>query len=85
MKEKIMLRSRAKKLKPSLRIGKSGLTDGVAKEIVLLLKNKKLVKIKLLASSVEGNDKKSFAEKIASKTQSELVESVGNVVVLHRK
>ena len=84
MKPKIQLRSKAKALEPILRIGKNGLSDSVIEEIKLLLKKKKLVKIKFLKSSLSKN-KKEFIKQIVEKTDSELIENVGNVVVLYRK
>ena len=74
---------RAKLLEPVLRIGKSGLTEGVIAEIKKQLKKKKLIKIKLLKGAL-GN-RKELAKEIAAKTGSELVQQVGFVVVLHKR
>ena len=75
--------TQAKKLEPAVRIGKSGLTEGILTEISKLLDSKSLIKIKLLRTSF--NDRKKFVEDLVLKTRSELIESVGNVVVLYRK
>ena len=83
MEPKILLRSKGKSLEPILRIGKNGLTDSVIEEVKILLKNRKLIKIKLLKSS--SKNKKEMINKIIENTDSELIESVGNVVVLYRK
>ena len=48
MKEKIILRSRAKSLQPLVRVGKSGLTESMVGEISKNLRKSKLIKIKLL-------------------------------------
>ena len=72
-------------MEPVLRIGKSGLTEGVIEEIKKQLKKKKLIKIKFLKSVLEDNDKKKFAKEIASKTDSELVQQVGFVIVLNKR
>ncbi len=85
MKQKITLRSKAKNLEPILRIGKNGLTDNVIAEINKLLKKKKLIKIKLLRFPNEKNNKKDLIKKIVNETNSELIESVGNVIVINRK
>lgn len=85
MKLKIMLRSKAKTLSPILRIGKLGFGDSVVSELRKLLKKRKLVKIKLLPSYLEGKNKKEVIEQIVQKTNSELIESVGNVVVLYKE
>ena len=85
MKKEIKeLRSQGKKLAPLARIGKNGLTMGVVKQIDALLEERNLVKIKLLKSSMTQKDKEKFIEEIVMKTRSQLVDSVGNVIVLYR-
>ena len=85
MKEKIILRSNAKNLEPLLRIGKQGLTENIIEEINKVIKKKRLIKIKLLKSSFDGKDKKQLIQELINKTNSELIESVGNIVVLYKK
>ena len=85
MKEKIMLRSKAKTLEPVVRIGKSGLTDSMLGEITKNLIKRKLIKIKLLKSPGERKEKEDLIKSIVEKTQSELVDSVGNIIVLYKK
>ena len=85
MKEKILLRRRAKKLEPVVRIGKSGLSESLVQEIKKVLDKRKLIKIKLLQSSIDNADKDKLIEEIVAKTQSELIESVGNMVVIHKQ
>ena len=82
MKEKTILRAKAKTLEPVVRIGKSGLTENIVKEINKNLSKRKLIKIKLLRPSYE--DKRKFIDSIVQATRSELIESVGNVVVLYK-
>lgn len=78
-------RSKAKNIYPSMRIGKSGITDSLVKELRLQIKNKKLVKVKFLKSFIENKDKKHIARELAERTGSELVQQIGNVVVLAKK
>ena len=85
MKEKIMLRSKAKTLGPIVRIGKSGLTDSMIWEINKNLIKRKLIKIKLLKSPGERKEKEDLIKSIVEKTQSELIDSVGNVIVLYKR
>lgn len=85
MKEKIILRSRAKALEPVVRIGKSGLSESMVAEINKNLAKRKLIKIKLLKSSYDRKEKEDLISSIVEKTRSELIESVGNVIVLHKK
>jgi len=77
--------ARSKLLEPVIRIGKSGLTEGIINEIKEQLKKKKLIKIKLLKAFIEDKDKKKTAKEIAAKTDSELIHQVGFVVVLYKK
>ena len=44
-----------------------------------------LIKIKLLPASFEKGEKEALIESIVKATQSELIETVGNVVVLHKR
>ncbi|MBR9691507.1 YhbY family RNA-binding protein [Candidatus Woesearchaeota archaeon] len=79
------LTEKAKSLEPVLRIGKSGLTDGVIEEIKKQLRKKKLIKVKFLKPALEGKSRKDFAKDIAEKTDSELIHQVGFVVVLNKR
>ncbi len=82
IKEIKSLRAKAKTLEPIVRIGKNGLTESMIREIERHLKKRKLIKIKLL-KSVE--DRKTIAEEIAKRTNSELIEAVGFIVVLFKQ
>lgn len=84
MSEKKDLLDRAKKLEPVLRIGKNGLTPGVVSEIKKQLLKKKLIKIKFLKPALEGKSRKEFAAEVVLKTDSELVQQVGFVIVLKK-
>jgi len=79
------LKIRAKALEPVIRIGKLGLNQGVITEIKKQLHKKNLVKVKILKSALGEQDKKEFAEEIAEKTNSELIDFVGLIVVLNNK
>ena len=79
------LKSKALELKPIIWIGKSGLTDNVVKEIKLLLKKKKLIKVKFLKTIVKEKNKKELFKELAKKTNSRIVHQVGFVAVLHKK
>ena len=79
------LKRRAKELKPTVQIGKYGLTDEVLKEINKQLKEKKLIKIRLQRAFVLGKSRKEIAEQIASKTGARVVSVVGNTISLFRE
>ena len=79
------LKAKAMAIEPIVRIGKSGLSESVVNEIKKQLKQKKLIKIKMLKSFIGSTDKKEAARQIAEKTGSVLVHRVGFVVVLAEK
>jgi len=82
------LRSQGKLLSPILQIGKNGLSDGSIALIDRELEQKGLIKIKFhktaLPDDASKNDRKGLAQAIAAKTQSQVIEQIGNVVVLYR-
>jgi RNA-binding protein len=83
--EKKELRSKAKSLKPIMQIGKRGITPEAVEQLATFLKKRKLVKVKLLNSFVEGKDKKEIARELAEKTGSELADLTGFAVTLYRR
>ena len=85
MKMTHALKQKAKQLEPAIRIGKKGVSEQQLKQIMALLKKKKLIKIRLLKSYLEGKDKKAEARKIAELADARLIDAVGFVVVLARK
>ena len=83
--ERRKLAEKAREIEPVLRIGKNGITEGIIEEIKMQLKKKKLIKIKFLKSAMEDIDKKALALRIAEDTNSELIDQVGFVIVLHKR
>ena len=79
------LKEKANSMDPILRIGKSGITENVIKDIGKHLKKRGLIKIKFLRSFISKTEKKEAAEKIISMTDSRLVSAVGNVIVIVRE
>jgi RNA-binding protein len=78
----IELRGRAQKLRPTVHVGKEGITPAIIDELSQQLKKNKLVKVKLL-SSFEA-DRHESAERLARVSSSVLVEVRGKTVVLAR-
>ena len=79
------MKSKARTMAVMLRIGKSGLTKGMLDEIRSQIKKKKLVKIKMLKSSLGGMSPSVIATEIVHTTNSELVSLVGNTIVIYKK
>ena len=67
-----------------INIGKNGLSENVINEIKRRLKEKKIVKIRVLKSAREilGIDRREIARLVAEKTGSELVEIRGFTFIL---
>jgi RNA-binding protein len=79
----VELRAKAQSLRPTLFVGKEGVSDHVIAELSNQLRKNLLVKAKLL-SSVQG-DKEAIGRELADKTRSILVETRGRTVVLARE
>ncbi len=81
--QKKQLKTQAHSLKPIVTTGQSGLTDAVLAEIELALDHHELIKVKVRTGDRE--DRKQIIDTIESKTQSENILSIGQVVVLYRE
>ena len=85
------LKLKARAMPATVQIGKNGLTEASIEELKKQLKKRKLVKIKLVKGFVEqlkessNKTKKEIAIELAEKTNSELIDAVGFVVVLWKR
>ena len=75
------LRAEAHTLKPVVTIGQSGLTASVLSEIELALNCHELIKVKIRA---ERDSRKLISEQIHNETGAEIIQSIGQIVVIHR-
>jgi RNA-binding protein len=80
--EKKKLKALAHPLNPVVIIGQAGLTEAVINEINLALNAHELIKVRIRA---ERDERTVIREQICTETGSELVQSIGQVVVLYRK
>ncbi len=83
MKTTKELRKEAKSLEPVIRIGKDGIKESLVNEILKTLKNRKLIKIKILKSMKPGKDE--IADKLIQKTGARFVEKAGSVIVIYKE
>jgi len=83
MKTTKEFRKEAKSLEPIIRIGKDGIKESSFNEIMKALKNKKLIKIKILKSV--KSEKDTIIGKILEATGARFVEKVGNVAVIYKE
>lgn len=83
---KVRLKREALPLNPVAWVGKNGLTEQVKEEIKKQLKNKRLIKVKVLRGYIEENsiNKKDFALKLAEEVDAELVQKLGFIVTLYK-
>ncbi len=77
------LRRRGVELKPTIHVGKEGLTDGLVDELVKQVKAHKLVKVKVLPAA--DSDTASLGEELCSRAGVVLVDSRGSVLLISDK
>lgn len=65
-------------------VGKAGLTDTVIAEIRKQLKSRALVKIKMLQSARQGENKEEIALRISRGAQCSIVQQRGNTLIVKR-
>lgn len=80
--EKKKLKAQAHPLNPVVIIGQAGLTDAVTKEINLALDAHELIKVRIRA---ERDERNAIRTRICTETLAELIQSIGQIVVLYRK
>ncbi len=81
--QKQYLKGLANTLKPTIIIGKNGLTDNVIVSIMESLIAHELVKISVLNTSLASAEE--LAIDIASITKSEIISQLGKKIVLYKK
>ncbi len=77
------LRSLAHSLKPVVRVGQHGITDGVRRELESALAHHELVKIKLGAANRDARDK--MLASLCEFAAAVIVQRIGNTGVLFRR
>jgi len=80
--EKKKLKAQAHGLNPVVMIGHAGLTDAVINETNIALDAHELIKIRIRA---ERDERREISEQICTATAAELVQSIGQIIVLYRK
>jgi RNA-binding protein len=80
------VRHELKEEKPTIWVGKDGLTLSVLNEVEKQLQKTKMVKIRVLPSALhEDTTAKTIASKTAEQTDASLVEVRGHVFILFRR
>ncbi|MBF7016970.1 ribosome assembly RNA-binding protein YhbY [Staphylococcus durrellii] len=82
-KQKRFLRSKAHNVEPTFQIGKAGVNDNMVDQLVDILENRELIKIHVLQNNFE--DKNDLANQVSEKTNSEIVQVIGSMIVLYKE
>ena len=82
VKQRQYLKGLAHHLSPVVMLSDKGLTDAVMKEIELNLSAHELIKVRVFGD--DRDLRKEFASIICSKTEAQLVQSIGKLIVLYR-
>ena len=76
------LKSKAQNMKPSIQIGKGGLTDGQLERISHELAHHELIKVKFNDYKAQKTE---LSQEIATRTQATQVDLIGNTLVLYKQ
>ncbi|WP_394837039.1 YhbY family RNA-binding protein [Pendulispora rubella] len=77
------LRALGHDLKPTVMLGKDGLTDGLVQAAGAALLTHELIKVKILSEAPV--DRKEAATELAARTKSALVQVLGRTILLYRR
>lgn len=82
-KQKRYLRSKAHHLSPIFQVGKGGVNDNMVKQVNEALEARELMKISILQNC--DVDRESVAERLVTGTKAELVQIIGNMIILYKE
>jgi RNA-binding protein len=82
-KQKRFLRSQAHHLNPIFQVGKGGVNENMVKQINDALEARELIKVSVLQNCEE--DKSEVAEQLVMGTKAELVQMIGNTIILYKE
>lgn len=82
-KQKRFLRAEAHHLKPIFQVGKTGVNDNMIEQIRDVLEKRELIKVSVLQNCLE--DKNTVADKLTQGAEAELVQIIGNNIVLYKE
>ena len=82
-KQKRFLRAQAHHLNPIFQVGKGGVNDNMISQISDVLEARELIKVSILQNCDEDRD--SVAESLSKGAGTELVQVIGNTIVLYKE
>ncbi|MCW8445009.1 ribosome assembly RNA-binding protein YhbY [Fluoribacter gormanii] len=77
------LKAQAHHLKPVVLLGAKGLTEAVIAETDIALLSHELIKVKI--NGAEREDRMIMADELCQQLHAELVQMIGNTVIMYRK
>ena len=81
-KQKSFLRSEAHHIDPIFQVGKGGVSGTMLRQIEEALEKRELIKVSILQNNED--DKNEVAQALAEGTYAELVQLIGNTVILYK-
>ncbi|MEW9675832.1 ribosome assembly RNA-binding protein YhbY [Lentibacillus sp. L22] len=82
-KQKRYLRAEANRLKPIFQVGKDGVNENMVKQISEALEKRELIKVSILQNCLQ--DKHDVATMLADGAEAEVVQIIGNNIVLYKE
>jgi len=82
-KQKRFLRAKAHHLNPIFQVGKGGVNENMIDQISDVLEARELIKVSILQNCDEDRD--TVAEKLSKGARAELVQVIGNTIVLYKE
>jgi len=79
------IKRRLSEEKPTIWIGKDGVSQELVKEIGKQLDKKEMLKVKILKSALGENEAKRVALQVAEQTEASLVEVRGHTFMLYKR
>ena len=83
-KERAYWRAQANPLEPIIQIGKEGISENLITQIDDALDTRELIKIRVHLDTAPDKPR-AFADEIAEKTEADVIQVIGGVIVLYRK
>jgi len=82
-KQKRFLRAKAHHLNPIFQVGKGGVNENMVQQIADVLEARELIKVSILQNCEDDRD--TVAEQLSKGARAELVQVIGNTVVLYKE
>ena len=82
-KQRKALKAKAHHLKPVIRIGQHGVSEGVIAETNIALDTHELIKVQIQQG--ERTERHSAIEALCQQTEAELVHAIGKVFIIYRQ